>query len=167
LSVSGGGPTATYTWKTVGSVVGTGSSLSVSPGNTTTYQVECTSCGSCTATQVTLTVTPACTLVAAASPTSLVAGSSSTLTVSGGGTAATYSWRSGGSVVGTGSSLTVTPPSTSTYSVACTSCGSCTATQVTVNVSIPPACTLVAVASPASLVAGSGSSTLSVSGGGP
>ncbi|MBO0940107.1 hypothetical protein J2I47_26435, partial [Fibrella sp. HMF5335] len=49
---------ATYTWKTVGSVVGTGSSLSVSPGNTTTYQVECTSCGSCTATQVTLTVTP-------------------------------------------------------------------------------------------------------------
>ncbi|MBO0940093.1 BACON domain-containing protein, partial [Fibrella sp. HMF5335] len=293
-----------------GSVVGTGSSLSVSPGNTTTYQVECTSCGSCTATQVTLTVTPAaflevtpsqlswsssansqmisvasnvswsvsglpasgwltasaaggsgngsfiltatansssvsraayitvssstisqtitvnqaasqvvdngpcsaftngaqvayrmvgdpavkvvvlvdangcrravwsnadgevprdwlpylgantgftvsaigsclkfsyepcatainCNLTAAAMPGGITAGSSSTLTVSGGSNGASYSWKSGGNLVGTGSVLTITPNTTTTYQVECTNCGGCSAAQVVVTVTTP------------------------------
>ncbi|MBO0940092.1 BACON domain-containing protein, partial [Fibrella sp. HMF5335] len=141
LTVSGGSSGSVYTWKSGGIVVGTGSSLTVSPNATMIYQVECSNCGSCTAAQVTVAVNvsapTACTLTATALPASIAAGMSSTLTVNGGGSAAAYSWKVGGSVVGTGSSLSVSPGSTTTYQVECTNCGSCSAAQVVVTITTP------------------------------
>ena len=147
LSVNGGslGTGASWKWYSggcPGTLVGTGTSISVSPGSTTTYYVRAE--GSCNTTgcaQVTVTVNTPSTAPssASASPTSVCGGGATTLTVGGGslGTGASWKWYSGscgGNAVGTGSSISVSPTSTITYFVRAE--GACNTTgcaQVTVT----------------------------------
>lgn len=119
LTASGGG---TYVWSTSG----TGSSITVSPTTTTTYIVDVTN-GVCTESDsVTVTVNPL--PVASISGTiTICEGQSTTLTANGG---STYEWSDSS----TGTSINVSPTSTTNYFVIATNaCGSDTAT-VTVTV---------------------------------
>ena len=149
LTESGGtlGSGASWEWFTGscgGTSVGTGSSITVSPSTTTTYYVRAD--GTCNTTScVSKTVTVNTSSVAAtsinASQSSICSGGSSTLTLSGGslGTGATWEWYTGscgGTSVGTGSSITVSPTSTTTYYVRAEgTCNttSCVSVSITVN----------------------------------
>ncbi len=111
----------TYTW-TGGSCAGTtGASCTVTPTITTSYSVTGTNTnGTSAAASATVTVNaiataPVCTL--SANPVSVPAGGSSTLTASCSPAASSYIWT-GGSCAGTSvATCTVTPTSTTTYSV--------------------------------------------------
>ena len=124
-SVGGG----TYLWSPGGQ---TTSSITVSPGTTTTYTVTYTTspCGTATATAtVTVNGAPTVTVNSAA----VCAGGTATLTATpsvGGGT---YLWSPGGQ---TSSSISVTPNTTTSYTVTYTSplCGTASATA-TVSIS--------------------------------
>ncbi|MFN5182383.1 MAG: hypothetical protein ACK5D5_05095, partial [Bacteroidota bacterium] len=124
LAILGGGAT-TYTWAP-GNL--TGSSINVSPTVTTTYTVSGTSNG-CTGTgTVTVNVNPNPTVTA--TPTTICSGASATISSSG---ASSYTWNPGGL---SGSSVSVTPASTTVYTVTGTSAAGCVGTataQVTVN----------------------------------
>ncbi|MBA2613314.1 MAG: T9SS type A sorting domain-containing protein [Bacteroidetes bacterium] len=121
----------TYTWNP-GNFVG--ANYSVTPGTTTTYTVVGSNAGGCnnTKTVSVFVVTPP-TINVSASPTAVCAGNSSTLTASG---AATYTWSGGG----TGPTKTVTPLSTSVYTVTGTA-GICNASN-TISVIANPIPTL-------------------------
>ncbi len=116
----------TYLWST-GS---TNQVITVSPATTTTYTVTYTSSGCSPATSsavVTVTANPTVT----ASNQTICSGSSATLQATGTPSGGTYSWSNGG----TGSSITVIPTATTTYTVTYTVNG-CSATQasiITVN----------------------------------
>jgi gliding motility-associated-like protein len=124
--------------------------------------------------QVTLTYAPAAGLLSVA-PTSATAnpnplcGGSTTLTVNGGslGSGATWNWYTGsrgGTLVGTGASIVVSPAVTTTYFVRAQGpCNTTTCVSVTVNVNTPstPAASINATVNP---ICG-GSTTLSVVGG--
>jgi hypothetical protein len=81
---------------------------------------------------------------ASANPTTINPGASSTVSVSGGalGTGASWRWYSGscgGTLVGTGASISVSPSATTTYFVRAEgSCNTTTCASVTVNVNTPP-----------------------------
>jgi hypothetical protein len=149
LTVNGGslGTGASWNWYTGGcgtTLIGTGSSIIVSPAVQTTYYVRAigtcntTTCASVTIDMNTLSTAPT---TATANPSSIAAGGFSTLTVSGGslGTGADWTWHSGncaGAVVGTGSSVNVYPAATTTYYVnAIGTCNTTTCVSVTVTVS--------------------------------
>ncbi|MCB0661080.1 MAG: hypothetical protein KDC04_09090, partial [Saprospiraceae bacterium] len=121
LTASGG---SSYTWSTGAS----GSSITVSPSSTTTYTVTVTSDHGCISTgTVTVTVHPLPS-VTIQGDSEICFGSSTVLTASGGGT---YAWNTGVS----GSSITVTPIETTTYTVTVTSDHGCISTGwVTVTV---------------------------------
>ncbi|MBI2271666.1 MAG: gliding motility-associated C-terminal domain-containing protein [Bacteroidetes bacterium] len=131
LTVSGG---KTYSWSNGSS----DSVLVVSPGSTTTYTVT-TNNGSCTSATKTITVnvTPAPTANITGN-TSICQGQSTTLTAGGGGT---YQWSGG--ISSTSASVTVSPSSSTTYSVTVNS-GGCFSlpAAVTVNVLMPPTATI-------------------------
>ncbi|PKP19160.1 MAG: hypothetical protein CVU05_11970, partial [Bacteroidetes bacterium HGW-Bacteroidetes-21] len=162
-----------YTGSCGGSLVGSSTSLSVSPTVTTTYYARTLgSCGNVSATCNTVTVTVNTNSTA---PTSISATSnpicsgSTTLSVVGGslGTGASWQWYTGscgGTSVGTGSSISVSPASTTTYYVRAegtcntTTCASLT---VTVNTSSTAPTSISATTNPTC----GGSTTLSVVGG--
>ena len=150
LTASGG---ASYTWD---NGLGAGSSHTVSPVSTTTYTVTVTAAGGCTDTdQVTITVNPSPTADAGSSAT-ICAGESTTLTASGG---TSYTWDNG---LGAGASHTVSPASTTTYTVSVTAANGCIDTdQVTVTVNALPTAN---AGSDATICAGE-STTLTASGG--
>ncbi len=169
LTRNGGslGTGAVYNWYTGscgGTLIGSGSSITVSPTSTTQYFVRAqgtcgtTACVSVTVTLNTLSTAPTS---ASVSPNPICAGVSTTLTQSGGslGTGAVYNWYTGscgGTFVGTGSSISVSPSSTTTYYVRAQ--GTCNATvcaPVTANVNPVP----FATASPSSLAICSGATT--------
>jgi hypothetical protein len=149
LSVVGGslGTGASWVWyagSCGGTYVGSGASLLVWPGSTTTYYVraegDCnaTDCASVTVTVLTNSTAPT---GAAANPAAICAGDSSTLGVQGGalGSGASWVWYSGscgGTYVGTGASIGVSPGTTTTYYVRAegtcntTACASVTVTVV-------------------------------------
>jgi len=130
LSRTGGslGTGANWQWYSGscgGTFVGTGSSISVTPAATTTYFVRAegtcntTACASVTVTVNTLSTAPT-SINASANP--VCNGTSTTLNRVGGslGTGAVWVWSTGscgGTVVGTGTSLTVSPSTTTTYYV--------------------------------------------------
>ncbi|MBE0642174.1 MAG: hypothetical protein IH599_09065, partial [Bacteroidales bacterium] len=100
---------STYTWS---HGLGTGSNKTVSPSATTTYAVTGTDINGCTGTaQISITVNPLPTVGLSASDLIICLSESSTLTASG---ASTYTWSHG---LGTGSSKTVSPSATTTYTV--------------------------------------------------
>ncbi len=130
LTVNGGslGTGAGWQWYSGscgGTSVGSGSSISVSPGSSTTYYVlasgtcNTTGCASLTVNTNTLSVAP---LSVSATVNPICSGSPSVLSVNGGslGTNASWMWYSGscgGSYVGTGSSIAVSPTATTSYFV--------------------------------------------------
>ena len=157
LTVNGGslGTGATWNWYTGscgGTLVGTGSSISVSPSTTTTYFVRAEgTCNTTTCATVTVTVNNSSVAPtgATATPNPICAGSSTTLTVNGGslGTSANWQWYTGscgGTSVGSGSTITVSPGTTTTYFVraegACNNT-TCQSVTVTVNPVVNPAWT--------------------------
>jgi len=127
LTATGGG---TYAWSTSGS----GSSITVSPTHTTTYTVTVTSSSNCSASSsTTLTVNAAPSVSIAPLTDTVCAATPTTLTASGVGT---FSWSNGT----TTAALTVSPGSTTTYSVTLTSGSNCSATAsrtVVVNSTAP------------------------------
>ena len=135
--------------------LGNGASKTVTPTSNTTYTVTGTN-GTCSATAaVTVTVNPAPTLTVNATDNQLCTGESATLTANG---ANTYSWSNGGN----GSSITVTPNTSTTYTVTGISAEGCSNTA-SISITVNPVPNVSANASPNTICIG-GSSTLSASG---
>jgi hypothetical protein len=152
-SVLTGGGAATYTWNP-GGLVG---SPTVTPAATTIYTVTGSVGAGCSATSIVIvTVNPAPSVTASASPASICVGGSTVLT---GGGAATYLWNPGGLV----GSPTVSPAVTTTYTVTGSVAGGCSATSV-VTVTVNPGITITATAAPSTICVGA-SSVLTGSGG--
>lgn len=153
LSVVGGslGTGATWEWYSGscgGTSVGSGTSVVVNPTANTTYYVRAegtcnnTSCASLTI-NVTNTNSTAPT-GATADDGTICNGGSTNVNVSGGslGTGATWEWYTGscgGTSVGSGATLAVSPASTTTYYVRAEgTCNTTTCQSVVVNVDQPP-----------------------------
>ena len=136
ISVSGG---TSYSWD---NSLGTVTSKAVSPSITTTYKVTGTDANGCVNTaSVVLTVNALPTITVTATPTIVCPGGTASL-VAGGGTS--YSWSN---TLGTGTPKTVTPASSTTYSITGTDANtSCSNTaNVIVGVSALPTVTLTAL----------------------
>lgn len=137
----------TYTWQP-GSL--TGSTISVAPDTSTTYSVigiDATLCPSApVSVSVIVDTTPVVT--ASAAPSTICSGNSTTLTAHN---ASTYLWQPGGL---TGSTVSVSPGATITYSVVGTSASLCPSTPVTVPVTVNITPTITASASPATICSG-------------
>ncbi len=148
--VTGGVLPAGYTWVwytgACGAIpVGIGDTISVTPNATTTYYVRATgTCGNTNCTSATVTVLPGS--VAATGilfdNNNFCPGESATLTVDGGSLVAGTQWiwyenGCGGTSIGTGNSLTVTPSSTTSYYVRAEggTCGNTACANVSINVS--------------------------------
>ena len=118
----------TYAWSN-GS---TTRAINVLPASTTTYTVTVTLAGGCTATaSQTITVSNNASATITATPSSVCPGNSSVLTASAG---TAFAWSNGSTL----SSITVTPASTSNYSLTVTVSGTCTATATTTVTVLPP-----------------------------
>jgi len=133
LTANGGG---TYMWSN-----GLNSpTITVAPGDTTTYCVTVTAVNGCTATACTtvnVNQVPVATITPSLS--NICTGTSATLTATGGGI---YQWSPGGS---TNSSIVVSPASSTIYTVTVTSNGCtdvATATVIVVTAPIPSIATL-------------------------
>jgi gliding motility-associated-like protein len=122
ITATGGG---TYLWNNASS--STSSSIIVTPSSTTTYSVLVTKNGCSNDTGYTVNVTPL-PVVTITPDTAICTGGSATLNATGGGT---YAWSP---AVSTSSSISVTPSSTTTYSVTVTKNGCQKDTDVTVTV---------------------------------
>lgn len=121
------GGATTYSWSTSA----TTSSITVSPATTTTYTVTGSSLGCSSTKTVSVTIGTGISINIAASPSVICGAGSSTLTATG---ATNYTW----STSQNGSSIVVSPGSTTTYTLAGTS-GACTGTAaITVTVNITP-----------------------------
>ncbi len=164
---------ATWQWYSGtcgGTPVGTGVSVSVSPTSSTNYYVraENGTCNSiCLNTSVSVASIPM-NPVSASGTSPICSGSNSTLQVNGTLSAgAVWKWYNGtcsGVSIGTGSSITVTPASTSTYYVRAEN-GSCysNCSNTTITVNPTPSSPSASNASP-SFLCSAGSSTLSLTG---
>lgn len=146
---------SSYTWSANAGGVNT-PTTTVNPPVTTVYTVTGSS-GTCIATQ-TVTVQVVNTITVSIFPLSatVCAGSTTTLTASG---ASSYTWSPGNATTPT---LTLTPQSSSVYTVTGSS-GSCTASQ-TVAVFTNAVPIITATASPSSICTGGATSTLTASG---
>ncbi|SFQ51153.1 conserved repeat domain-containing protein, partial [Pseudarcicella hirudinis] len=118
LTASGCGSTVTWSPGNL-----TGSSVSVSPTTTTTYTATCAAsgCSAQTTSSVTITVLPnggTAQVVASADKNNVCPGTSVTLTASGCGS--TVTWSPGNL---TGSSVSVSPTTTTTYTATCAASG--------------------------------------------
>jgi hypothetical protein len=143
-------PGTTYSWMP-GNLIG--SPVSVSPTLTTTYTVTGTAAG-CTATStVIVTVNPVPAVSATSSPAAICTGSSSTLSATSTVPGSMFSWVPGGTP---GSPITVSPASTTTYTVIATAAG-CTGSN-SVVVTVNPNPVLTPSASPSAICVGSSSS---------
>ena len=143
----------TYNWS---HSLGSGSSKTVSPTSTTTYTVTGTTAEGCSNTaSISITVNPVPNVSANASPNTICIGGSSTLSASG---ANTYLWSNGSS----GASITVSPNSTTTYTVIGASTAGCTNTA-TITVYVSTTINITANANPSSICEGA-YSILSASG---
>ncbi len=151
-TLTGSGATS-YTWNP-GAL--TTPVIVVTPASNTTYTLTGAN-GSCTSSlTVSLVVNANPTVTASSSPTVLCSGNSSTLSALG---ALTYTWNPG-TLIGT--PITVTPASTTNYTVIGSNAAGCTATAVAmVSVNISP--TLNPIATPASICLGN-TATLSTGG---
>ncbi len=157
VSASGGASPYTYLWSPGGQ---TSTSVSkLSPG---TYTVTVTDYNSCTGTY-TFTITQPAVLGATTSTTpssTICSGTSATISanVTGGTAPYTYSWTQGG----TTSNITVSPSTTTIYSVSVTDANSCAANGAQ-NITVNQTPTVVATASVSTICPG-GSSPISASG---
>ncbi|MBD3637844.1 MAG: gliding motility-associated C-terminal domain-containing protein [Crocinitomicaceae bacterium] len=162
-----------YSGSCGGTPVGSGASVVVSPGSNTTYFVRVEGpCGITTCASVSVTVNSNSTGAssASASPNPICPGGSTTLSLSGGslGTGGSWQWYSGscgGTPVGSGTSVSVSPLSTTTYYVRAEgTCNTTTCQSVTVNLNSESTAPTGASATQSTICEGS-STTLNVSGG--
>ncbi|MBI2968017.1 MAG: gliding motility-associated C-terminal domain-containing protein [Bacteroidetes bacterium] len=178
LNQTGGslGTGATYNWYTGscgGTFIGSGASIVVTPGSTTQYWVRAqgtcntTACASVTITVNTVSTAPSS--ITAAPGTTVCSGTNVTLTQQGGvlGSGAVYNWYTGscgGTFIGSGNSIVVTPASTTTYYVraqgTCNTTG-CAQITITVNTSSTTAASATAAPNPTC----GGATTLTANGG--
>jgi gliding motility-associated-like protein len=153
---------STYTWAPSASLsASTGASVTANPTVTTNYTVNATSAAGCVNNQtITVTVNPLPTLILTASSAIICAGSTSTLSAVG---ANTYTWSPAGSLSSsTGTPVTATPASTTTYSVIGTDNNGCKNNQIiTLNINPLPILSLTTTST--TICAGS-TSTLTASG---
>jgi Secretion system C-terminal sorting domain len=125
---------STYAWMP-GNL--TGASVVVSPASTTTYTLTGTNTLGCTGTStITVTVNPSPVIVTSVTLATVCVGGSTTITASG---AASYTWMPGNL---TGSSVTVSPTATTTYTVTGINSQGCSGNStVTITVNAPPVVT--------------------------
>lgn len=155
LTLNGGGAGSTeiiswYTASCGGALVGTGNNFVVSPVVTSTYYgryenaAPCNLTSSCAAVTVTVNQQSADPVSSSASATTICNGQTSTLTLNGGGggTAPVIKWYSGscgGTAVGTGNNLLVSPAISTTYygryenPAPCSYNTACASVSITVN----------------------------------
>jgi len=136
-------PGNTFTWSSTAD--STGSTLTVNPSETTTYSVYATSYVGCQSEtrSVTVNVIPVSASINA-NVTTLCVGQSAMMvaTASGYGTLA-YSWSDGSSVIGSSSSINVTPASTTTYMLTVTDpCGNVDTAYQTITVNALPSASI-------------------------
>lgn len=148
LSVSGGSPgSGNWVWYEsacgTGTMLGTGSTISVSPSANTDYFVRAeTACGNTACASVSITVNPviAAPTGASASLNNICPGDTTVLSVTGATLPADYAWvwytaACGAVPVGVGQTFEVAPNSTTTYYVAAVGiCGTTSCQSVTVTV---------------------------------
>ena len=159
-----------YSGSCGGAVVGTGASINVSPTTTTTYFVRAENSGcfsNCSSVSINVNPVPSAPLSLNASPTFLCSAGSSTLSLTGtlsiGATWKWYSGSCGGTPVGTGSSISVSPLSTTTY-FARSETGTCSSTCISTTVSVATIPADPLSASGVTPICAGGNSTLQVSG---
>ncbi|MDF2447703.1 MAG: hypothetical protein K0R26_207 [Bacteroidota bacterium] len=155
-----GAPTYTVNWTGPNGFSSTGLTATPCPTATSTYtatlnEVNCAGTINSFTSAVQVSVTPIPTIALSASPSSICTGSSSTLTATG---ATSYTWMPGNLI---GSSITVSPVSSTIYTVTALS-GLCTTTR-TIGVNVIASPTLSAFATP-TLICPGNSSTLTASG---
>jgi hypothetical protein len=139
----------TYTWQP-GNL--TGSTVTVSPASSTTYTVTGASINGCTNTAtISITVNPSPVVSLNPSNTSICSGSNVTINASG---AISYMWQPGNQ---SGGSVTVSPVTTTTYTVIGYGANGCTGTSST-TVVVNPLPTITCVAVPATVCIGSSTS---------
>ncbi|PQJ09175.1 hypothetical protein CJD36_020525 [Flavipsychrobacter stenotrophus] len=129
---------ATYSWSPSTDLsASTGATVTFSGTNTTTYTVTGTSAGCSSIATATITVNPLPTVNATAGSFIICAGDNTTLSATG---AATYSWTPGTDLsASTGTPVTFTGLTTSSYTVTGTDLNGCTATaSLTISVNPQP-----------------------------
>ncbi|HOY30817.1 MAG TPA: T9SS type A sorting domain-containing protein [Bacteroidales bacterium] len=158
-----------YTGSCGGSLIASGNTVSVTPVSTTTYYARAyntsgcwsANCGSTTITVNPLPPDPS----PAASPATICQGSSTNITASvAGATVYWYTGSCGGTLIGTGNSITVSPATTTTYyarAYSASGCWSAGCGNITITVNPLPA-NPSPTASPSAICAGA-SSNLSAS----
>src|SRR6185312_17197171 len=131
LSVAASGSAPTYQWYRGNSgdtsnpvAGGTGTSITVTPNSTTSYWVRAlNTCGPANSSTATVTVTIPCTppsITSQPQSTTINPGATATLSVGASGSSLSYQWYQGAAgntsqPVGTGSTIFVSPPSTTSY----------------------------------------------------
>ena len=123
-------PNTTFNWS---NSLGTNPTVTVSPTSTTTYSVTGTTAEGCTGiAEVTVTVHPLPTITATATPNEICFGASTELTASSDITGTIFNWSDG---LGSSLTVTVSPTTSTTYSVTGTTAEGCTGiAEVTVTV---------------------------------
>jgi gliding motility-associated-like protein len=118
----------TYQWNTADNTA----SITVSPANSTIYTVTGTDINNCSSTaSISILVNPLPTVISSATPNIICLGENSIITATG---ANNYSWSHS---LGTGATKTVSPTSSTTYTVTGTDFNNCSNTT-TVTVSVNP-----------------------------
>ncbi|HLF33984.1 MAG TPA: hypothetical protein VI583_07090, partial [Cyclobacteriaceae bacterium] len=178
LTVTGGslGTGATWKWYSGscgGTPMGLGGSIPVSPSSTTTYYVraegDCNTT-SCAEVIVSIKTESSAPTGASATPSAVCPGESTTLTVTGGslGTGAIWEWYSGscgGTYVGSGTPISVSPTTATTYYVRAEGdCNTTSCAEVTVSIKTESDAPSRASATPSAICYGE-SNTLTVTGG--
>ncbi|MDI9574927.1 MAG: hypothetical protein QM292_00645, partial [Bacteroidota bacterium] len=138
----------TFNWS---NSLGVNPTVTVSPTSTTTYSVTGTTAEGCTGTaEVTITVHPLPTITTTANPVEICLGASAELTASSDITGTTFNWSGS---LGAGATKTVSPITTTTYSVTGTTLEGCTGTAE-VTVTVHPLPTITASATPSEICLG-------------
>lgn len=148
-----------YTWTpATGLSATTGANVTATPGSTTTYTVTGTTGGCSSSATATVTVSAGPTITLSASPgTSVCAGDVVTIDASSSVGGTTFTWSTGGS----GSQITPTVNTTTTYTVTGTAAGCSGSEAITITVTSNPTITV----SPANpVICNSQSTTLTASG---
>lgn len=143
LSIASGSLNANLDWKWYtgscgGTLVGTGTSITVSPTSATTYFVRgeggCSSAGACGSITVTVSASPATPTITANGPTTICEGNSVILTSS---SANGYQWELNGGIISGQTNQSLTVSAAGNYSVRATNASGCfstsSATVVTVK----------------------------------
>ena len=128
-------PGGTYTWSNGGST----QSINVNPSTTTTYTVNYSTAAGCAAPVASGTVTVNPTPTITATSATICAGQSVTLIATTNTQGGSFTWNPGGI---TGSTLTVSPLNTTTYTLSYVSGAGCASNNATGTVTVNPVATV-------------------------